>query len=716
MARILWLALSALLTTALCDYTITLTPSSALLVTDGNTTLVNNTAVLAGGQNTTAEPLKNATEGLAYAFLTPTIAKITLNTSNAFHGARFSASESTRFYGVWEYPFNNRIDNANISFELKGVGNNVGVNWSNARAPFFLSSAGYGVYADTLKMGSYDFTTPGGAQFIFNSSSLVYYIILPKGDGGLKSVIEQYTELSARSEIPPTSGLGPTFWSDDFTQDFHGNVSNAQENIQDLVNHLYDNRIRATSIFADRPYGSGNRSWGNFDFDPAQYPDPASFIQNLTEVSGIDFQVWIANRAQYGTKLYNASIQNHWLFPDDHPVGGLGEALNLSIPAAYNYFDESLKYFPAVGVKGYKIDRGEEGEMPDYVQNEQMALFLDLAYDSMVGTWGKSRFYNFARSAVDRSRAKTHVWNGDSHANFTGLAYSVASGIRSGLISFGIWGSDTGGYTREGALTPSPEVWARWMWFSAFSPVYELMLGTNHTPWYPPYDNTSTLAVMKQTANLHADLLPYIQSYTNDVSKTGLPIIRALFLEAEKDEKTWDVNDSYFFGSEFLVAPIVNAGGSRSVYFPNGPSKSYLEYFNKTRVYSAGTTANISSPLTSMPVFVKQGAIIPRGDVYQGNAKWIQGWTPDLRLELYPSFDVPESKFTYYGGGAETEIVLTTNKTDRSATVDTGGLEFNGWGVKIVWFLKGAEEGRVMDMKVHGDGGSLKVTNIETLF
>jgi alpha-D-xyloside xylohydrolase len=219
---------------------------------------------------------------------------------------------------------------------------------------------------------------------------------------------------------------------------------------------------------------------------------------------------------------------------------------------------------------------------------------------------------------------------------------------------------------------------------------------------------------MKQTANLHADLLPYIQSYTNEVSKTGLPIIRALFLEAEHDENTWDINDSYFFGSEFLVAPIISAGGSRSVYFPTGPSKSYLEYFNKTQVYAAGTTATISSPLTSMPVFVKQGAIIPRGDVYQGNAKWIQGWTPDLKLELYPSFDVPESRFIYYGGGAETEIVLRTNKADRSATVDTGGIEFNGWGVKIVWFLKGAEEGRVMEAE--GKGGSLKVTNIETLF
>ena len=253
-----------MLSLATCEYKIILTPSSGLLITEGNTTVVNNTAILAGAQNTTVGAVQDTTQGLTYTLLTDTVAKVTLNTSNAFHGARFSAPRNTRFYGVWEYPFNNRIDNANVTFDLKGVGNNVGINWCNARAPFFLTSAGYGVYTDTLKMGSYDFTTPGDAQFIFNSSSLVYYIILPKDNGGLKSVIEQYTELSARSEIPPTSGLGPTFWSDDFTLDFHGSVSNAQENIQDVVNHLYDNRIRATSIFADRPYGSGNRSWGEF--------------------------------------------------------------------------------------------------------------------------------------------------------------------------------------------------------------------------------------------------------------------------------------------------------------------------------------------------------------------------------------------------------------------------------------------------------------------
>lgn len=145
-----------------------------------------------------------------------------------------------------------------------------------------------------------------------------------------------------------------------------------------------------------------------------------------------------------------------------------------------------------------------------YEQNIQMALFEQLCYETMIEKWGKGAFYNFARSAVDRSRSTTAVWNGDSWANFTGLAYTVASGIRSGLIGFSQWGSDTGGYIRL-PDQPSEEVWARWMWFSAFSPVYEIMIGTNHTPWYPPYSN-DLVKVLKQTTDVHHELMPTIKS------------------------------------------------------------------------------------------------------------------------------------------------------------------------------------------------------------
>ena len=111
--------------------------------------------------------------------------------NSSFIGARFIVSNTSVFYGVWEYPFNDRISNDNIEFDLKGLGNSVGVNWSNARAPFFITNAGYGVYADTLSMGSFDFTNPGQAQFIFNTSSLIYYIITPASPRDYKSIIEE---------------------------------------------------------------------------------------------------------------------------------------------------------------------------------------------------------------------------------------------------------------------------------------------------------------------------------------------------------------------------------------------------------------------------------------------------------------------------------------------------------------------------------------------
>jgi alpha-D-xyloside xylohydrolase len=213
-----------------------------------------------------------------------------------------------------------------------------------------------------------------------------------------------------------------------------------------------------------------------------------------------------------------------------------------------------------------------------------MSLFEQLCYESVASKWGESNFYSFARCAADRSRSRTAVWNGDSHSNFTGLAYSVASGIRAGLVGFSQWAVDCGGYVR-GTNDPEAELWATWMHFSTFSPAYEIIIGTNHTPWYPPYTNR-LVGVLKQMASLHNSLLPYIKSYTYLATQTGIPLMRASFLEYPHDPKLCTIADSYTFGGEFLVAPIVNKGGARDVCFPSG--NSYLEYFNKTDVYTGG--------------------------------------------------------------------------------------------------------------------------------
>lgn len=273
--------------------------SGALTVRNGYKTVLDKSQIVVGNSNTTVKPVtgneaKIDTKLIAPLGGEPTTIRVDVESKFDFVGVKFNADDDDTFYGVWEYPWGDNLDDNGIMFDLKGVGNSDGVNWDNARAPFFFSTAGYGVYADTLAMGSYNFKSAGEAEFIFNTSSLTYYIIFPEKDGDYKSIIQQYVAgLSETITMPPDSGYGPTFWSDNFEQDFHGDVKNAQENYFDVVNHLYDYQIHASSMFADRPYGTGNMSFGNFDFDPAFYPTPEEFIANLSR-SGYDFQVCYA--------------------------------------------------------------------------------------------------------------------------------------------------------------------------------------------------------------------------------------------------------------------------------------------------------------------------------------------------------------------------------------------------------------------------------------
>lgn len=687
-------------------------------MTNGNRNIVQ-IGILAGQANSSATLVSASTCGeisnsgghIDTEFVSPTVVKVEVNTTYPFVGAQFAVDPSSLFYGVWEYPWDGHVTNYNVSFEIKGLGDSEGVNWSNARAPFFLNTAngGFGVYADTLAMGSFDFTTPGQSSFVFNSSSIVFYVVLPASANDYKSILSSYAKLSSTIAMPPDSGYGPIFYSDNFEQDFHGYVTNAQQNYYDVIDHLYYNEIHATALFADRPYGTGNGSWGNFDFDPVFYPSPRQFIQNLTAY-GFDFQVWVSNRATPGTELSNVSIANGWQFGGVNYTtlqGGLqGPALNLSIPAAYAWFKDRLRTFTDLGVKGYKIDRGEEGEMPVWEQNIQMSLFEQLCAENMRETWGDD-FYNFARSAVDRSRSNTAVWNGDSHSNFTGLAYTIASGIRAGLIGFSQWGADTGGYVR-GANDPTEELWARWMWHATFSPMYEIMIGTNHTPWYSPYSN-NLVQVLKQTANLHYDLFPYIKSYTWEAHTDGVPLMRSMLLEAPQDPQSWTMEDQYFFGEQLLVAPIVTSGGKRSLYLPSGTQ--WMEYLNKTAVYQGGQTLSVSLDVNAVPVYVKAGAIVPTGDIYEGNNKWTKDWQPYLDIEVFPSYKVSCSIFAYYNGksGKEVQITLWTDSRAKTATLQYGDLGFAG---SISFYTKSG----VKNVTLTTGGGQAVIQNFESVF
>jgi alpha-D-xyloside xylohydrolase len=559
-------------------------------------------------------------------------------------------------YGIWEYPWEGNLDNRGVDEDYLGLPSLTGSLYTSARAPFYVTSRGYGVYARSSARGHFTVAVAGKTSFWFDEPRLRYAIIQ---GAGYYDVLERYTALAGGGPfMPPLWSMGTTWWHDDFNRDLRASP-NAQASVVDLATQLQARRIPAAALMIDRPYGTGNQGWGNMDFAASGFPDPRQMVMDL-HTRGLELVLWIANRAW--NDLYTDGRAQGFLFPGST---NLGPAADLRNPAAYDWMKGKLAPLPALGAKGYKIDRGEQGEHPDSVQNENVTLFGRLARESLQARHGEEAFV-FARNVHDGGRKNTAVWNGDSEANFTGLAYSIAAGLRSGMIVMPLWGSDTGGYLRSSAA-PTEEVFARWFGFSAFSPSMEVLVGDGHTPWY--HYSPALVEIARKMSALHHDLIPYTRSFIHAATRNGRPVMRALVFEYPTEPNLTNLWDQYLYGSELLVAPVVTAGAvGRAVYLPPG---RWLDYHGRRQVAQGPQTVATPAPLDTVPVFVREGAIVPRGDILKGNNNWTADWAPSLRVEIFPAATSLSRRFDYFNGQAVVPITATSEPGTGPATATT---------------------------------------------
>jgi alpha-D-xyloside xylohydrolase len=526
-----------------------------------------------------------------------------------------------------------------------GVGRKEGVWYSSGRAPFYVTSNGYGIYAESAARAHYSIAVGGKTSFWFAEPTLTYDVIYGPDP---QQVLARYTAIAGGPFMPPLWAFDSAWWSDDFHDALHG-TRNAQENVIDLATKLAEHRVPAGSLCLDRPVGSGQMGWGNMDLD-SSFPDRAKLMTDL-RARGLEVTVWAANRAW--NELYTQGKAKGYLFDVDKEKG---PAADLRKPEAYAWMKKELDAYVKLGVKGYKIDRGEQGEQPDAVQNTNVTLFHRLAYEGMKARHGKES-YSFARNVYDTGRKYTAVWNGDTPMTWKGLQYSVLSGLRSGAIVMPMWGSDTGGYVQSPAGPPE-ELFIRWFQFSAFSPMLEVLVGGKHTPWYDY--SPRMVEVTREQSALHHDLIPYTRAMMFEATRSGAPIMRPLAFAFPKDQAGATVGDEFLYGSELLVAPVLEAGQTkRSVYLPACGCR-WLDYHGRRSVTPGGKSVTADAPLGRIPVFAREGAIVPRGDIFKGNNTWTPDWSPKLRIEVFPSPKVA-GKFPYYTGAAARDITSVTS-------------------------------------------------------
>ena len=208
--------------------------------------------------------------------------------------------------------------------------------------------------------------------------------------------------------------------------------------------------------------------------------------------------------------------------------------------------------------------------------------------------------------------------------------------------------------------------------------------GSNQkSPWALGEDATS---INRTYLKLKAQLMPYINTISHEATaEGGLPMIRAMFLE-EANAYTLGTSTQYqyMWGDNFIVAPIyqntnADAQGNdirNDIYLPS-TSDIWIDYFTGQQYRGGQVLNNFDAPIWKLPVFVRNGSIIPMYPENNNPEAVSETNTSGLDrsqriVEFYP---YGSSEFEAYEddgktlGGASVTTLLTSDVENGTATL-----------------------------------------------
>jgi alpha-D-xyloside xylohydrolase len=363
-------------------------------------------------------------------------------------------------------------------------------------------------------------------------------------------------------------------------------------------------------------------------FNPERFPDPKGFIQRLKD-NGFRVSLWqlpyvAAGAEQLAEAKENGYISHPATTPDGSPSGDSSSSSNFSaldyagtIDFTYDkavdwYKNQLLKPLLDMGVTCIKTDFGENIHMdhryhampPERLNNIYSLLYQWAAYEVTKEVTGDGIVW--ARSAWAGCQRYPLHWGGDSASSWDGLAGSLKGGLHFGLSGFAFWSHDVPGFHSIPDFMNSPldeNVYVRWTQFGVFSSHIRYHGTCKREPWYYP-----TIApIVKKWWKLRYRLLPYIVEQGEQCTKSGYPMLRALIFHHPEDRQCWHIDDEYYFGSEFLVCPVMNSENKRDIYLPKG---LWVNFFTGERLEGGRWYYDVEVPLDQMPVFARPGALI----------------------------------------------------------------------------------------------------------
>ncbi|KIY71079.1 glycoside hydrolase family 31 protein [Cylindrobasidium torrendii FP15055 ss-10] len=478
--------------------------------------------------------------------------------------------------------------------------------------PFFLSSRGYGIFVANPGAVSFEVqserTTRVNISVPFEELS-VYIIHGPTP----AQILQRYTTITGRPALPPP-------WTFNLWLTTSFTTSYDEGTVNKFLDGMAERDITLGVFHFDCFWMKGFQ-WCDFEFDSEYFPDPKGQLARMHE-KGLKVCVWINPYIAQESKIFDEGVEGGfflkkrdgsvWQF--DHWQAGMA-FVDFTNPDACSWYQSKLKALMDLGVDCFKTDFGEriptgnvvyfDGSNPEKMHNYYAFLYNKVTFEVVEKHLGKHEAVLFARSATAGCQRFPVHWGGDPMSTFEAMAETLRGGMSLGLSGFGYWAHDIGGF--EG--TPDVELYKRWFAFGALSSHTRLHgSGSYRVPWV--IDATGEAdRVLKKFIDLKLSLMPYLYATAIGTHKTGVPMMRPLFVEFPEDPICWTIDTQFMMGSDLLVCPVFNAEGTVQFYVPEGEWYGLIDGKIRTgpRYYTETHDA------MGLPILVRPGAVIALG-------------------------------------------------------------------------------------------------------
>lgn len=507
-----------------------------------------------------------------------------------------------------------KMDLSGQTFFLKNQdGQGVNNRRTYKNIPFYVSSRMYGVFYHTTAHSKLSLAgvSTRSVEFLSDQPQIDAFLI---GGNSLEEIIRGYRDLTGYPSMPPLWSFG--IWMSRMT------YFSADE-VNGICNRLREEHYPCDVIHLDT--GWFKTDWlCEWKFNKERFPDPKAFVQGLLK-KGFKVSLWQLPYVAEDAEQIDEARKNNYickLTKQQESEGSNFSALDyagtidFTSKKATDWYKGLLKRLLDMGVKCIKTDFGEnihmdaiyENMSPELLNNLYSLLYQKAAYEITEEVTGDGIVW--ARSAWAGCQRYPLHWGGDSCSSWEGLAGSLRGGLHFGLSGFAFWSHDVPGFHTLPNFMNSivqDDVYMRWTQFGVFSSHIRYHGTNKREPWF--YPNIAPL--VKRWWNLRYKLIPYILQESEKATKSGSTIVQALIFHHPEDNTCWHIDDEYYFGDDFLVAPVMNSENVRDIYLPEG---EWIDFFTGERhvVADGGKwLKNVEVPLERMPVFVRCGATIP---------------------------------------------------------------------------------------------------------